>query len=246
VPRLVADLADQLTGGLHGPLLQAALVHAQFETIHPFADGNGRVGRALIHTVLTRRGLTRAAVLPVSLVLLTRSQEYVEGLTTYRYIGPADSPAAATGMSAWFSTFLRAVGVAVDQARLFVEQPGDLQQRWAERYAAHRTTAGAVRQPRADSATMRLLPLLPEIPVMTAQSAQRVLEVSAPAARAALDELSEANILSRKKVNRGITAYLARKIFDLLTVAERRLAGTRWDTRKSPPRRPSPARPQVR
>ena len=46
-----------MNGSLHAPLVQAALVHAQFETIHPFTDGNGRVGRALIHTVLARRGL---------------------------------------------------------------------------------------------------------------------------------------------------------------------------------------------
>lgn len=49
---------------MHAPLVQAALVHAQFETIHPYTDGNGRVGRALIHTVLTRRGMTTSAVLP--------------------------------------------------------------------------------------------------------------------------------------------------------------------------------------
>ncbi len=146
VPRLVEDLADYLTGAVHAPLLQAALVHAQFATIHPFADGNGRVGRALIHTVLTRRGLTRAAVLPVSLVLLTRSQEYVEGLTAYRYQDPADGPAAAAGMSIWFDTFLQSVSVAVDQARLFIDQIADLQQSWAERYATHRAAAGAVRQ----------------------------------------------------------------------------------------------------
>ena len=246
VPRLVEDLADYLTGAVHAPLLQAALVHAQFETIHPFSDGNGRVGRALIHTVLTRRGLTRAAILPVSLVLLTRSQEYVDGLTAYRYQGTGDSAAAAAGVSAWFETFLQAVDIAVDQAKVFISQLADLQQLWSERYAAYRTAAGAVRQARADSAAMRLLPLLPEAPVTTASSAQRLLDVTAPAAKSALDELAEAGILSRKKVDRGTTAYLAREIFDLLTTSERRLASTRWDTRESTPRRPSPARPQSR
>jgi Fic family protein len=244
VPRLIEDLADYLTGAVHAPLLQAALVHAQFETIHPFADGNGRVGRALIHTVLTRRGLTRAAVLPVSLVLLTRSDEYVEGLTAYRYQGPAESTAAVTGMSSWFDTFLRSVSIAVDQARLFVDQLAELQEGWAERYGNHRAAGGAIRQARADSAVMRLLPLLPEAPVMTAQSVQGLLDVSLPAARAALDDLATAGILSRKRVDRGTTAYLAREIFDLLTMTERRLASTRWDTREAGPRRPSPARPQ--
>jgi hypothetical protein len=173
----------------------------------------------------------------VSLVLLTRSQEYVEGLTAYRYQRSADSPEAAAGMSQWFDMFLQAVGVAVEQARLFVDQLGELQQSWAERYTAHRTAAGSVRRARADSAVMRLLPLLPEVPVTTAQ---RMLDLSAPAARAAL------GILSRQKVHRGTTAYLAREVFDLLTTTERRLASTRWDTREAAPWRPSTARPQAR
>src|SRR5918994_2527064 len=62
-------------------LIQAAIAHAQFETIHPFADGNGRVGRALIHVVLRRRGLAPRVVPPLSLVLATRSKEYIFGLT---------------------------------------------------------------------------------------------------------------------------------------------------------------------
>ena len=246
VPRLVEDLTDYLSGAVHAPLIQAALVHAQFETIHPFADGNGRVGRALIHTVLTRRGLTRAAVLPISLVLLTRSEEYVAGLTAYRYIGPVDGPEAANGVGIWLETFLQAVAVAVEQAQQFVTQLGELQQQWTERYLAYRVEHGATRSPRADSAAMRLLPLLPEAPVTTPYSAQRLLEVSGPAARAALEELADAHILSRKKVDRGTTAYLSREVFDLLTIAERRLASTRWDTREAPPARPSPARPQQR
>jgi Fic family protein len=244
VPHLLDDLADYLSGAVHAPLVQAALVQAQFETIHPFADGNGRVGRALIHTVLTRRGLTRAAVLPVSLVLLTRSAEYVDGLTAYRHLGRPDGPEATAAVAAWLTTFLQAVGVAVEQALLFVTQLEEMQQQWMGRYLARRLATGSTRQPRADSATMRLLPLLPETPVATPLSVQRLLGVSAPAARDALEELAGAGILSRKKVDRGTTAYLAREVFDLLTMTERRLASTRWDTRESAPRRPSPARPQ--
>jgi Fic family protein len=243
VPRLIEDLADYLSGAVHAPLIQAALVHAQFETIHPFADGNGRVGRALIHTVLTRRGLTRAAVLPVSLVLLTRSEEYVAGLTAYRYVGAVDGTDASAGVGAWLETFLLAVDVAVEQAQHFVRQLAHLEDQWTERYMAHRAANGAVRSPRADAAVMRLLPLLPEVPVTTPYSAQQLLGISGPAARAALEDLADARILSRKKVDRGTTAYLAREVFDLLTITERRLASTRWDTRKAAPRRPSPARP---
>ncbi|MDK7884739.1 Fic family protein [Corynebacterium striatum] len=78
-PGLVHDLVDDLClyldGASHGALIQAAIAHAQFETIHPFADGNGHVGPALIHGILLRRGLTKYTILPVSLLLLgTRSK----------------------------------------------------------------------------------------------------------------------------------------------------------------------------
>ena len=94
VPDLVADLLTYLNGATHAPLIQAALVHAQFETIHPFADGNGRVGRALIHTVLTRRGLLAGMILPTSPVLSTLSDEYVEALSCFRKAGDPDGPDA--------------------------------------------------------------------------------------------------------------------------------------------------------
>ena len=94
VPDLVADLLTYLNGATHAPLIQAALVHAQFETIHPFADGNGRVGRALIHTVLTRRGLLAGMILPTSLVLSTLSGKYVEALSRFREAGDPGGPDA--------------------------------------------------------------------------------------------------------------------------------------------------------
>jgi Fic family protein len=246
VARLMADLAAYLSGAVHAPLIQAALVHAQFETIHPFADGNGRVGRALIHTALTRRGLTRIAVLPISLVLLTRSQEYVAGLTVYRHQGAAASPEATAGINGWLEIFLQAVSVAVEQARHFVADLDELREEWSQRHASHRSRAGSTRPPRSDSAVMRLLPLLPEVPVTTVHSTRRLLGISDPAARSALEELADAKILSRKQVERGTIAYLARDVFDLLTVTERRMASTRWDTRDSAPSRPTPARPQPR
>src|SRR5699024_2660400 len=92
VPTLLADLVQYMAGATHSPIIQAALVHAQFETIHPFPDGNGRVGRALIHTVLTRRGLTAAAILPVSLVLATLQEEYISGLDAFRVDASSESP----------------------------------------------------------------------------------------------------------------------------------------------------------
>ena len=104
VPELMEDLMAYLNGSAHAPLVQAALVHAQFETIHPFTDGNGRVGRALIHCVLARRRLTPTAMLPISLVLATLRDTYIDGLTAYRYVGTADAQDAVDGIGAWLST----------------------------------------------------------------------------------------------------------------------------------------------
>lgn len=243
VERLVMDLAQYASGGAHAPLVQAGLLHAQFETIHPFVDGNGRVGRALIHTVLTRRGLTRAAVLPVSLVLLTRSDEYVRGLTAYRYQGPADGADARSGTAEWLRIFLAAVEIAVDQARRFADEVEMLRVEWSRRHHDYRARIGKFASPRRDSAVARLLALLPEVPVVTARTAQHRLQVSFHAARNAAEELAEAGILHRKKVERGTTGYLARDVFEVLTFAERRLASTRWDTRESQPGRPVPGLP---
>jgi Fic family protein len=245
VPALMADLVDYMNGGVHAPLIQAAMVHAQFETVHPFADGNGRVGRALIHTVLGRRGLTRTAVVPVSLVLLTRSEEYVAGLTAYRYVGAPDSEAAHAGVAGWIRVFLDAVKVAARQALEFADALDVQHGRWAQRHHDYRRRSGLRPQPRIDAAVARLLGLLPEVPVVTARAAERLLGVSFPAARHALEELAEVGIVHRKQVDRGTTGYLAREVFTLLTHAERRLASTRWDTREAPPARPAPARPEA-
>ncbi len=65
-------------------LAQAAIAHAQFETIHPFTDGNGRTGRALIHAILRRRGLARQVVVPTSSALLADVDGYFESLGAYR------------------------------------------------------------------------------------------------------------------------------------------------------------------
>ncbi len=243
VKPLMADLADYMNSAIHGPLIQAALVHAQFETIHPFSDGNGRVGRALIHTVLARRDAVRVAVLPVSLVLLTRSEAYVDGLMSYRYDGPDNGSEAQAGVSLWLNVFLDAVQVAVQQAQHFVDELAALRAEWDQRLVNARQEQGLRERPRADAAVARLLSALPEAPLVTARTVQRLLGISHPAARKALEELAGAGILTRKQVEQNTTGYFARDVFDLLTVTERRMGSTRWDTQESPPARAVPARP---
>ncbi len=241
VPGLMDDLVRYLNGAAHSPLVQAALVHAQFETIHPFTDGNGRVGRALIHTVLTRRGLTPTAVLPISLVLATLRDPYVAGLTGYRYDGEPSGQTAQTGVSTWIETFTQAATLAAEQSSDLVCQVQTLQEEWRHRVADHRSAQGLRQTPRTDSATARLLTVLPEAPVVTVRTLQRILGVSFPAASSALDELHRAGILDTGTVDRGATAYMAGELLDLVTTTERRLASTAFDTRVSAPSRPVPA-----
>lgn len=196
VAPLMADLVDYIDGAAHSPLVQAAVVHAQFETIHPFTDGNGRVGRALIHTVLTGRGLTSAAVLPVSLVLATLRATYVEGLTSYRYEGLPTSAAATAGFRSWIATFVEAARLAVEQAARLSTEIAGLRDVWRARIMDHRQQQGIRGVPRSDSATARLLDLLPEAPVVTTRTVQRILGISHPAASGALEELKESGIMT--------------------------------------------------
>ena len=218
---LMSDLVDYINGAAHSPLVQAALVHAQFETIHPFTDGNGRVGRALIHTVLARRGLTTTAILPISLVLSTWRDRYVAGLVAYRHQGDPAEAESIAGVRAWVSTFVEAAESAATQSADLAEKVEALRAAWITRVASTRESLGLRPTPRADSASARLLQLLPEAPVVTASTLQQILGVSFPAASTAPDELRQAGVVTTFKIERSATAYLATEVLDLITVAER-------------------------
>lgn len=241
VSAMMQDLVDYLNGASHSPLVQAALVHAQFETIHPFTDGNGRVGRALIHTVLSRRGLTPSAVLPVSLVLATFRDDYVRGLTKFRHDDPR---AAEQATNAWIEEFTTAVLRAAAQADELRTQVTELRDLWAARLDEHRSKSGRQRSMRSDSSTGQILTDLPSTPVLTVQTVERIHQVSAPAANKALTELEAAGILEQKSAGRRTRAFVATEVLDLITHTERRLASTQFDTRVSAPNRDVPARPQ--
>lgn len=246
VPELMADLVDYLNGAAHSPIVQAGVVHAQFETIHPFTDGNGRVGRALIHTVLARRGLTNRAVLPISLVLATLREDYLQGLATYRHEAQPGSSPANTALNDWLETFVEAAVIAVDQSEQLIARMEELRESWRQALTRHRVALGLRPSPRADSAVAKLLTALPEMPVVTGATLASILEVSYPAANQALDELRQAGILSAKSIERGTQAYLARDVLDLITLSERALASTQFDTRVSAPSRMVPAVPPAR
>lgn len=227
VPELMADLCEYTSGAFHGPLIQAALVHAQFETIHPFSDGNGRVGRALIHTVLTRRGIERSPMLPISMILGTWSDRYIEALTSYRNEDPL----------AWVAFFLEVTEEAAALADRISTDIEELRADWNEAFFTHRAAQGITRAPRSDSAEMLILSQLPEYPVLTIASAAKFFGISLSAAERALSSLAATAILHTKSVSAsGTRGYVANDVIELINLAERRLASTRFDTRLSPPR----------
>jgi Fic family protein len=186
------------------PLVQAAIAHAQFETVHPFADGNGRVGRALIHVVLRRRGLAPLYVPPVSLVLAAGAKAYVGGLTAFREDRPAD----------WILLFTQAIERAAAKASKLVLRLAELQEHWRER-------AG---RPRRHSSAEALIVELPAHPIVTVATAQKFLGRSKQAVNEAIAVLAEKGVLHAITLAKRNRVWEARGLFDLIDDFERELA----------------------
>ena len=224
-PELVPDLLDDLLAFCNDDslpaLAQAAVAHAQFETIHPFVDGNGRVGRVLIHLVLRRRGLGLRVLPPVSLVLATWSRDYVGGLTGTRHVGSPDSAEAHDGVNRWIALFASACRRAVDDAARFEAQVRALQSSWVAR-------AG---RPRRDSAAWLLIEALPASPMLTASTAAALIDRSFQAASQAIDRLVGAGVLAQVNAGRRNRTFEAPELIEAFTALERGLASPGGNTR---------------
>lgn len=232
VPGLLDDLCQFCNSEDLPAVAQAAIAHAQFETIHPFVDGNGRTGRALIHLVLRRRGLATRVLPPVSLVLATWAEDYVIGLDATRYRGSPASPAARDGTDLWIGRFAAACKRAVGDAADFEERARQLQESW-------RAQLGGVR---ANSATDALLRRLPGAPIVTVSSAAALVGRSFTAANDAIVRLCGAGILRQITVGRRNRAFEAPQVIEAFTALERQLASSGGDTRMSEPVRRVPRR----
>lgn len=204
VPELVNDLSAFLNRTDLPAVVQAAVAHAQFETIHPFADGNGRVGRALIHVVLRRHGLSPRYVPPVSLVLAADAKRYIAGLTAFRE-GRAEE---------WYGAFAVALRIAAEKASELAVRLARLQETWRKR-------AG---QPRRHSSAEALIQLLPAHPVLTLATATRILGRSKQAANEGIAPLAKSGILHPTTVARRNRAWEARELFAIVDGMERELA----------------------
>ena len=208
-PREVKPLLEDLCSFLNRrdlpAIAQAAAAHAQFETIHPFVDGNGRIGRALIGAVLTRGRLCRDVVPPVSLVLARHRDQYVGGLTYFRF----------EGTDRWITFLAEAVHEAADASRRLAVQVQELKDRW-------RNAAG---NPRADSAAAAIIELLPVHPVLSIETVVELLGRSDEAARQALNRLEETGVMQRVTLGRRKRAWEAIGVFALVDEMERSLSG---------------------
>ncbi len=232
VEGLVADLVNFANEDSLPAVAQAALAHAQFETIHPFVDGNGRTGRALVHLILRRRGVAPRILPPVSLILATWAQDYIDGLMAIRYRGPATSKVASEGINLWIGRFATACKRAVDDAMSFEQQARSIEASWREKL-------GRVR---ARSAADLLLGVLVGAPVVTVNSAAEMVGRSFIQTNEAIQRLVDAGILKQVTVGRRNRAFEAPEIIAAFTTLERQLASPEGDTRTSEPVRTVPRR----
>lgn len=234
VPDLMRDLIDFSNRDDLPAVTQAAIAHAQFETIHPFIDGNGRTGRVLIHLILRSRGVAQRVVAPVSLILATWSDSYIDGLERFRHIGRPDSAQAVEGMNIWVARCAAACARAAEDASGFEARALELEQQWRNALAPVRT----------DSALDRLLHRLVGAPILSVSTAAALTGRSFPAANAAVHRLTEKGILRQVTVGRRNRAFESPEAINAFTALERRLASPAGDTHTSPPERPVPRRPQ--
>jgi Fic family protein len=235
-PEFVHGLLDDLCAFCNDDSLpavvQAAMAHAQFETVHPFVDGNGRTGRALIHLVLRRRGLAQRVLPPVSLILATWARDYVGGLTATRYRGKADSREAREGTNLWVARFAGACRRAVSDAASFEHRAQEIEALWRER----------IGRVRARSATDLLLRSLIGAPVITVSSAAELINRSYPQTSEAINRLVAAEVLRQINVGKRNRAFEAPAIIEAFTDLERQLASPEGNTKSSKPARNVPRR----
>ncbi|MCB9373237.1 MAG: Fic family protein [Microthrixaceae bacterium] len=189
VPALVGDLVAYVNRDDVDPVSQAAIAHAQFEVVHPFADGNGRVGRVLVAWILARR-LALVAPPPVSARIAADVGGYGAGLVRFR-TGDHD------GWVRWFADAVSGAGRAQQELVAAVER---LHLEWRDRLSAPRDGA---RRRRSDAAAWRVLTLLPRHLVLTGPTVAAELGVPSKSANAALRDLVDAGVLVEHGTRRG-------------------------------------------
>lgn len=194
---LLADLERfiHVQPSQHPPLVSIALVHAQFETIHPFLDGNGRIGRLLIAALMEDWGLLPEPLMYLSGYLKRHQPEYYRLLSGIRTEGDWE---------AWVAFFLEGVAVAAADAERSIVEIATL-------VAADRRRL--LDAPKSGSAAYRLFELLPMMPRFTVERVRKALGTTFPTANAAVKTLEDLGVIremTRQKKNRSFSyqAYI--------------------------------------
>jgi Fic family protein len=204
VPRLLAELerfihdpAPELP-----PLVRVALVHVQFETIHPFLDGNGRIGRLLIAALLEHWGLLPEPLVYLSSYLKQHQAEYYRRLSAVRSEG---------NWEGWTAFFLDGVEAAATEAERGIVAMASLINTDRKRLLA---------APRVGAAALRLFELLPLMPRFTIEQARRKLDTTFPTATAAVKLLQELGLLAE------VTGQKKNRLFSYAAYVELLADGT--------------------
>jgi Fic family protein len=156
-------------------LAQAAVAHAQFESIHPFTDGNGRIGRALINAILRYRRVTTRVVVPLASALVAHRDRYFDLLNAYR-----------TGeVQPLIESFAEASRIAAAESRTTAHRLAEVPEEWLD----------MVGRVRAGSATAKLIALLPARPILSAEDASAAVDAPTSSVYAAIERLHEAKVL---------------------------------------------------
>lgn len=203
VPSLMSDLMSFASRHDLPVVAQAGITHAQFEVIHPFTDGNGRIGRALIHATMRRRKLTSRAIVPTATVLLGDTDSYFRQISAYASDGDVDG---------FTSLFAEASILAAQESRRTATELAQLPDRWRDDL-----------RPRRGSAVDKLLTHLIEHPAISFAIAQENSGVSAPRVYAALDKLEEAGVIEEVTGQKRNRRWVAGDVLDSVAELEERI-----------------------
>jgi Fic family protein len=217
VDHLMNDLVEFASRTNIPAIAQAAIVHSQFEAVHPFADGNGRVGRTLIHVVLRRRGLSMKVVPPISTVLAARRDSYVEFLAAYQQRGDVNQ---------WISHFARATIESASRAEGLSSEIAGMVDEWSTRIGRRQT----------GSAVDRMIKVLVQHPIISAATAASILGVTEIAARRILGRFTESKVIREMTDGRRNRVWAADEVFDLLDAFEHGIAADGDGSAKAPTR----------
>lgn len=181
-PHLLGPLLSDFERYLHAddplpPLIRAALVHVQFETLHPYLDGNGRLGRLLVSLLLEHWKVLSRPLLYLSLFLKRYRDEYYRRLTAVRMDGDWEG---------WLDFFLDGVAVIATEAAASARDLFALVTADRQRVLAH---------PQLSVSSIRLFESLPKHPIVTVAFATRTLDATTPTATRAIEVLAEAGVL---------------------------------------------------